>query len=656
MSDRKDFYFQQPVQENELDSAYNDMEVADLQQAIDWGIAAIDLDVNRGGIMRGLSVLNPSGLNIDVVVGAAYDHQGRRVGLVTQKTVDISKTGTTAVGAGGTPSGGVSTDPGAGNRRWVTVFIVFDRDLQDPRVDGLGAPIFFERRESFRFIVSMGTPAPTPGDFAPLQTGTLLLGDFRITDAGAVDAIDLGRRQVWLRGRDSGSVPVERDSNTDFPVRGLLAESGIRDSIEHLLGYYNDHVRTDGLGSDQHSSADLMADAVAGTPTSLSAGTIQAQTAQQVLDINLHLTGASYRHASTDVDAAAIAGTPVTLPIGTTASQLATLLGDLNQHINGSAFQHAATDVTADALTGSPFSVPAGSVQSVLQGIEDDLNTHLTTASGAHVDTEIQSDPIADLPLSLLGTNVRDQLTRLLDLINNPTTVTAAAVTYAGGSDWKDGTTNPSTDVETQLDKIITDLIADAGADRMGAAAHTSAASVFTNLTAGSMQDALNQISDGLANAPSLTASNTHTSGNQFYNAAVGQFELDNLQGMVFTNTATPVEIFGQICRANTPKMWVNIQCNGATGAQPFDGYNVTSVTAEDTGQDTMTVSIDANMANAAFAVLVTGETANVVYQILSKTVASFIITFFRADDAATSITLSELSGRDIDIVVFGTD
>ena len=65
----------------------------------------------------------------------------------------------------------------------------------------------------------------------------------------------------------------------------------------------------------------------------------------------------------------------------------------------------------------------------------------------------------------------------------------AANVTYAGGVAWLDSTTNPASDVETQLDKLITDLIATttshSGADRIGCAAITSTPS---SLPAGTVQ------------------------------------------------------------------------------------------------------------------------------------------------------------------------
>lgn len=47
----------------------------------------------------------------------------------------------------------------------------------------------------------------------------------------------------------------------------------------------------------------------------------------------------------------------------------------------------------------------------------------------------------------------------------------AATVTYAGGSPWADGTTNPAASVEAQLDKVVTDLGTGDGTGKIAAAA-----------------------------------------------------------------------------------------------------------------------------------------------------------------------------------------
>lgn len=65
----------------------------------------------------------------------------------------------------------------------------------------------------------------------------------------------------------------------------------------------------------------------------------------------------------------------------------------------------------------------------------------------------------------------------------------ADLIGYNGGASWQDGTTNPGpTTVGAQLDKILTELSADAGAARIGSAAE--AGSPYA-LTSGSVADAL---------------------------------------------------------------------------------------------------------------------------------------------------------------------
>lgn len=58
---------------------------------------------------------------------------------------------------------------------------------------------------------------------------------------------------------------------------------------------------------------------------------------------------------------------------------------------------------------------------------------------------------------------------------------TASGIAYAGGPAWADGTTNPATTVEAQLDKIITDLVGAAGTGKIQGSA------VGTDLTAATL-------------------------------------------------------------------------------------------------------------------------------------------------------------------------
>lgn len=67
----------------------------------------------------------------------------------------------------------------------------------------------------------------------------------------------------------------------------------------------------------------------------------------------------------------------------------------------------------------------------------------------------------------------------------------ATGVAYGGGPAWHDGTTNPATTIEAQLDKIVSDLVANAGSDRIGSAAQTVGP---ISVAVGSIKDQLGEV------------------------------------------------------------------------------------------------------------------------------------------------------------------
>lgn len=72
----------------------------------------------------------------------------------------------------------------------------------------------------------------------------------------------------------------------------------------------------------------------------------------------------------------------------------------------------------------------------------------------------------------------------------------ASLVAYAGGPNWHDGTTNPATTVEAQLDKIVTDLVGETGgggADKIGCGSRSNWYDTTTN-PVGSVYDALEKV------------------------------------------------------------------------------------------------------------------------------------------------------------------
>lgn len=72
----------------------------------------------------------------------------------------------------------------------------------------------------------------------------------------------------------------------------------------------------------------------------------------------------------------------------------------------------------------------------------------------------------------------------------------ASAISYAGGPAWADATTNPASDVETQLDKIISDLASTtsaSGGDKVGVEANTVGSVSLPGSTLQARLDALQQ-------------------------------------------------------------------------------------------------------------------------------------------------------------------
>lgn len=142
--DARDFYFHQPVLEGEMDSVFADVESADLNNQVDKG---------EFGILHGFTA-GPDGggpsMHIQFSAGAAVDKKGHR--LFSSGTLLQDITNDTA---------GVSTAPAVGNRRWVSIFARFGRDLSDPRTDGLGNPLFFKHAEALNSGDGTGTASPT---------------------------------------------------------------------------------------------------------------------------------------------------------------------------------------------------------------------------------------------------------------------------------------------------------------------------------------------------------------------------------------------------------------------------------------------------------------------------------------------------------------
>ncbi len=196
MADRVDYYFRQKVTEAELDLGFELLERADRNLAADIGLFGLV----SGAVPAQHSPL--ADLSVDLTAPArAYDRAGQRVFFGTGQTVDCS------VDQNGLPTEVTA----AGNERWVSLFLRFDRSLSDPRTDGNSQQVLFRRDESFALVVRQGPEAPVGAARRPdLEEAELLVCDVRRT-AGQTQIfgvdLDLTRRQAFVFA-PAGSVSV----------------------------------------------------------------------------------------------------------------------------------------------------------------------------------------------------------------------------------------------------------------------------------------------------------------------------------------------------------------------------------------------------------------------------------------------------------------
>jgi hypothetical protein len=143
-----DWYFKQAVTEEQMNDAFG---------AVQSSMQLLMSDQNLIGIAQGGTVTQDTpSADLTVVVGGplyAYDQLGQRIfttGTGNNPGLDCSQDSshvTTAVA-------------GAGNEKWISIFILFERVLSDPVIDGNGATVFYVNSESFEYQVLQGAEAP----------------------------------------------------------------------------------------------------------------------------------------------------------------------------------------------------------------------------------------------------------------------------------------------------------------------------------------------------------------------------------------------------------------------------------------------------------------------------------------------------------------
>lgn len=347
MSNRKNFYFRQKVAENELDAAFAYAEDADRAQNVDLGFI---------GVASG-AVVSPQGspnLTVQVASGAAYDKLGRRCLIPTSQTVNAAQdfnAVTTAV-----------TNPG--NAKWISIFLLFDRTLTDPRVDGNSLTVYFDEAEGFAFKVVQSVEAPVPTRPSLDAEGLLLCDVYRAFGQTTITApnIDTTRREAA------------------FTVSGTpraINRGKVTEAIGDLLGWLNNHFTG---AADRHAAAAV--DYAGGTTwadaTTNPATTVELQIDKIIADLRSSTSSNSGAHK---IGADAQTSGSFSLSAGTLRSQLGALLGFFNT-LDAAVVKLAGTQTVTGAKTFS----------------------NLITANGASGDANpaIESGPFAVTAFKLL--------------------------------------------------------------------------------------------------------------------------------------------------------------------------------------------------------------------------------------------------------------
>jgi len=198
--DKKDWYFDQPVREDELDSAFEFVSTAFDQRFVDMGWYGIAPNGFTPADQLGVAQDAPLAMTVVVAKGRGYTKEGKR--LIRKTATDKPNLGVDLNGA--------PTVPGVGNDRYVSLFILPGYSLSDDRVDGNAVPVKFNKELMHTLEVVAGVEAAVGTAVKPaLRNDALLLCDVLLNSASAqiidavlpaapvVNEIDLTRSEKW---------------------------------------------------------------------------------------------------------------------------------------------------------------------------------------------------------------------------------------------------------------------------------------------------------------------------------------------------------------------------------------------------------------------------------------------------------------------------
>lgn len=256
MADIQDWYLGQIVTEGEMDQLYTDLNAAErnLAKEAHLGQGPAVTAHRDGGILSGLVVTKDTTTSVEITAGSARDGNGKRISLGVDATVSLTNLGDTGEGetVSATGDGSLTASSITAGEAWLSLFIAYDTNLSDTRIDALNNTINFRQSESFHFELMIGTDAAPPATArANLADTRVLLCDILLdnsgeirqisgTDAVCVSTYDMNKigygpeDTAALAGRRSDWVAIDPDG-TSYP----LLQTAYDSSEPHTHAYHN---------------------------------------------------------------------------------------------------------------------------------------------------------------------------------------------------------------------------------------------------------------------------------------------------------------------------------------------------------------------------------------------------------------------------------
>jgi hypothetical protein len=200
--DKRDWYFNQIILEDELDAAFDDVEKMQQEQLVELGLYGVTHNPHSSSDTLNIEENAPTDMSVKCSKGVGYTKEGKRAKRAdTNSLVDCSK-----------DVNGDPTVPLAGLERYISIFILHEHVGSELRSDGNQQPVYFMQTESHKFEVINGATA-TPGNAIEplLRDDALLLADVLLDDSvtvisgygTAIGQINTSRKETWEKVSDS---------------------------------------------------------------------------------------------------------------------------------------------------------------------------------------------------------------------------------------------------------------------------------------------------------------------------------------------------------------------------------------------------------------------------------------------------------------------